>query len=142
MPWRRTAVAAAVIVTCLTVLDIVLDLVVVPYPEHRGARGQQSDFFRISRLSMCAAELLERLGHDVDRVERVRIVGVEAVVHLCCGLHRRLQPRFARRIGDAETLRREMAAWEQDRNAAGTVVKWRFTVDDARVKLHRLYPQI
>lgn len=47
-----------------------------------------------------------------------------------------------RRIGDAEALRREMAAWEQARNAAGTVVKWRFTVDDARVKLHRLYPQI
>ncbi|MFO0952137.1 MAG: IS630 family transposase [Isosphaeraceae bacterium] len=46
-----------------------------------------------------------------------------------------------RRIGDAEALRREIEAWAARRNAAGTVVKWRFTVDDARVKLHRLYPQ-
>jgi hypothetical protein len=47
-----------------------------------------------------------------------------------------------RRIGDIEQLRRELAAWQNARNTTGTLVKWRFTVDDARVKLHRLYPQI
>jgi hypothetical protein len=47
-----------------------------------------------------------------------------------------------RRIGDVATLRREMAAWSRDRNASSTRVRWRFTVDDARNRLHRLYPQI
>ena len=38
-------------------------------------------------------------------------------------------------------LRREVAAWEEDRNERGTV-KWRFTTADARIKLSRLYPVI
>ncbi len=45
-----------------------------------------------------------------------------------------------RRIGDAEALRRELAAWQERRNATKSVVKWRFGVDDARVKLRHLYP--
>jgi hypothetical protein len=47
-----------------------------------------------------------------------------------------------RRIGDVEALRRELSAWERERNAKRSTVKWRFTVDDARTRLHRLYPQI
>lgn len=47
-----------------------------------------------------------------------------------------------RRIPDRETLEREVAAWEQERNALGGPVNWRFTTDDARVKLKRLYPSI
>lgn len=47
-----------------------------------------------------------------------------------------------RRIGSAEELNRELSAWQSARNATKSVVKWRFTTDDARVKLHRLYPQI
>ena len=45
-----------------------------------------------------------------------------------------------RRIPDRETLQREIAAWERARNAARGTVQWRFTVIDARTKLHRLYP--
>jgi transposase len=47
-----------------------------------------------------------------------------------------------RRIPDLETLRREVAAWEQKRNAAVVKVDWQFTTADARVKLKRLYPTI
>ena len=47
-----------------------------------------------------------------------------------------------RRIADAEVLTAEVAAWEQARNAAGGRVDWRFTTDDARIKLKRLYPSI
>lgn len=47
-----------------------------------------------------------------------------------------------RRIPDLETLRREVAAWEQKRNAAVAKVDWQFTTADARVKLKRLYPTI
>jgi hypothetical protein len=47
-----------------------------------------------------------------------------------------------RRIGDLDTLRREVAAWQDARNAAGGTVNWRFTTADARIKLKRLYPSI
>jgi DDE superfamily endonuclease len=47
-----------------------------------------------------------------------------------------------RRIPDRATLRREVAAWEQSRNAAVVQVDWQFTTADARVKLKRLYPTI
>lgn len=46
-----------------------------------------------------------------------------------------------RRIGDMETMRREVAAWERDRNNKGVDINWRFTTKDARVKLRRLYPK-
>ena len=45
-----------------------------------------------------------------------------------------------RRLGDMETVRREIAAWQAPRNQAGTTIKWRFTTDGAREKLKRLYP--
>jgi transposase len=45
-----------------------------------------------------------------------------------------------RRIPDTETLCREVTAWETDRNAHATRVNWRFTTEDARIKLKRLYP--
>ena len=47
-----------------------------------------------------------------------------------------------RRIPDASTLTREVAAWQQQRNAAKTSVHWRFTTADARIKLNKLYPTI
>ena len=45
-----------------------------------------------------------------------------------------------RRIADEETLQREVAAWEQQRNAAQDTIDWRFSITDAREKLKRLYP--
>ena len=45
-----------------------------------------------------------------------------------------------RRIPDRETLEAEVGAWQEARNAAGATVEWRFTNQDARAKLHRLYP--
>jgi DDE superfamily endonuclease len=47
-----------------------------------------------------------------------------------------------RRIPDIEALRREVAAWVAQRNAAVVRVDWQFTTADARVKLKRLYPSI
>jgi hypothetical protein len=45
-----------------------------------------------------------------------------------------------RRIGDLETMRREVAAWVGSRNAKDSAVDWQFTAEDARIKLKRLYP--
>ena len=47
-----------------------------------------------------------------------------------------------RRIPGRETLEREVAAWKAKRNTVGDPVNWRFTTDDARIKLKRLYPSI
>jgi hypothetical protein len=41
---------------------------------------------------------------------------------------------------DTETLTREVSAWERARNERGATVEWRFTAEDAREKLARLYP--
>lgn len=46
------------------------------------------------------------------------------------------------RVADLGEMERLVAAWEADRNARARTVEWRFTVDDAREKLVRLYPKI
>jgi hypothetical protein len=47
-----------------------------------------------------------------------------------------------RRIPDKESLQREIAAWEEQRNRESLKIDWQFTTADARVKLKRLYPLI
>jgi hypothetical protein len=47
-----------------------------------------------------------------------------------------------RRIPDAATLKQEVAAWTDSLNAQDTDIDWRFTSEDARIKLRRLYPTI
>ena len=46
-----------------------------------------------------------------------------------------------RRIPDLETLRSEVEAWQKHRNKTANRVDWRFTTQDARIKLKRLYPK-
>ena len=46
-----------------------------------------------------------------------------------------------RRIDTREQLEAEIAAWERQRNASGTRIKWMFTTDKARAKMGRAYPQ-
>lgn len=47
-----------------------------------------------------------------------------------------------RRISDQETMKKEVEAWQATRNAIGKPMEWRFTTEDARVKLKKLYPTI
>jgi transposase len=47
-----------------------------------------------------------------------------------------------RRIPDKATLASEVAAWQQRRNTAEAKIDWRFTNDEARIKLKRLYPTL
>ena len=44
------------------------------------------------------------------------------------------------RLPDEEALRREVRASVAQRNAAQVTINWRFNTQDARTKLHRLYP--
>jgi hypothetical protein len=45
-----------------------------------------------------------------------------------------------RRLGSRETLAHEIAAWQQQRNARGAKIHWRFSIEVARDKFHRHYP--
>jgi hypothetical protein len=47
-----------------------------------------------------------------------------------------------RRIGELTELQNEIAAWSEKTNAKQRGVDWQFRIDDARVKLKRLYPKI
>ena len=42
--------------------------------------------------------------------------------------------------GDEDSLERAVSACVSERNAIGATINWRFTAQDARRKLHRLYP--
>ena len=47
-----------------------------------------------------------------------------------------------RRIPSQDALRREVGAWQTQRNRDMVRVEWRFTTEDARIKLKSLYPAI
>lgn len=47
-----------------------------------------------------------------------------------------------RRISDKETLKKEVAAWVENRNKKSVKVDWQFTTENARIKLKKLYPVI
>jgi hypothetical protein len=47
---------------------------------------------------------------------------------------------LARRIGDEAKLTAEVTVYEERRNREKAKIDWRFSLDDARAKLKRLYP--
>ena len=49
---------------------------------------------------------------------------------------------LSKRIADQETLKKEIRAWQDRRNEQRADISWRFTTDDARIKLKKLYPSI
>lgn len=46
------------------------------------------------------------------------------------------------RMGAKNNLVEQIAAWETERNQHAVGVDWRFTTEDARIKLKRLYPKL
>lgn len=49
---------------------------------------------------------------------------------------------LSRRIGTIEQMQSEVAAWEAPRNKDQVRVQWRFSIDQARIKLHKVYPKV
>lgn len=47
-----------------------------------------------------------------------------------------------RRIDNIETVRKEVKAWQENRNNKNAKINWQFTNKEARIKLKRLYPSI
>jgi transposase len=46
------------------------------------------------------------------------------------------------RFPTIEALRAQVEAWQHKRNQANVTINWRFTTEDARIKLKHLYPSI
>ena len=46
---------------------------------------------------------------------------------------------LAERMNDKTHLQEQVAAWQERRNAHAVTINWRFTTEDARIKLKRLY---
>jgi hypothetical protein len=49
---------------------------------------------------------------------------------------------LSERMNDKENLQKQVAAWQERRNASAVTIDWRFTTDDARIRLKKLYPTI
>ena len=49
---------------------------------------------------------------------------------------------LSRRINDIDVLNEELSAWQESRNEKEGAVDWQFTTEDARVRLHGLYPDV
>ena len=49
---------------------------------------------------------------------------------------------LADHVTSVDTLKEDIRLWTEQRNNCKNTVNWRFTTDDARVKLKRLYPSV
>ncbi|MDI6765465.1 MAG: transposase, partial [Bacteroidota bacterium] len=47
-----------------------------------------------------------------------------------------------RKISTIEMMKEEVNAWQTNRNNKNAVINWQFTNQQARIKLHKLYPTI
>ena len=47
---------------------------------------------------------------------------------------------LSKRVPTMQQMRKETAAWNKDRNQSASKINWRFSTEDARIKLKRLYP--
>ncbi|WP_204298363.1 transposase, partial [Stenotrophomonas maltophilia] len=57
-----------------------------------------------------------------------------------CEISVRQRQGLGRRIDDPKRLRKEIVAWQRQRNKARDRIKWMFTTEKARAKLGRAYP--
>jgi hypothetical protein len=57
-------------------------------------------------------------------------------------IHVLMEQCLKRRIGDIDTMRQQVDAWQKDRNNKDAKIKWQFNNDTARIKLKKLYPTI
>jgi len=48
---------------------------------------------------------------------------------------------FSKRVPSMRQMRKEVAAWNKTCNQSASKISWRFSTEDARIKLKRLFPQ-
>jgi transposase len=137
-PWRHVKITDQR--TCVDFAECMRDLVDVHYPAAPRVRVVLDNLSTHSAGALYQAfppaearRILRRLElHYVPKhASWLNLVEIEiGVLKGQC---------LARRIGDRATLKREIAAWTAERNAAGACIQWMFTVERAREKLGRAY---
>jgi len=95
------------------------------------------------------AECIRRLVDDFyPDVEQIVLVMDNLNTHKKASLYEAFEPAEAKRIADKLEIHHTpkhgswLNTWEHKRNAKEAKVDWRFTTEDARIKLKKLYPSI
>lgn len=139
-PWRHAKVTDQR--TCVDFAECMRDLVDVHYPEAERIRVVLDNLSAHSAGALYQAfepaearRILTKLEFHFTpkHASWLNMVEIEIGVMVAQCLNRR--------IADKATLVREIAAWERSRNRANAKINWMFTVDRARAKLGRAYPQ-
>jgi transposase len=139
-PWRHAKVTDQR--TCVDFAECMRDLVDEHYPEAERIRVVLDNLSAHSAGALYQAfepaEARRILGklefHFTPKhASWLNMVEIEIGVMVAQCLNRR--------IPDKATLIREIAAWEGSRNRAKATINWMFTVERAREKLGRAYPQ-
>ena len=121
-------------------------------------------YCRRDRAAPTWAEGVRRLvEEDFPQAQRITLVLDNLSTHTGASLYKTFAPEKARallgklaecefsvlarqcldrRIADIDTLRHEVSAWTEQRNQTSRPVEWRFTTDDACIKLRHLYQKI
>jgi transposase len=139
-PWRHVKVTDHR--TCVDFAECMRDLVDEHYPKATRIRVVLDNLSAHSAAALYQAFAPAEARRILSRLEFhftpkhaswLNMVEIEIGVMVAQCLDRR--------IPDKATLITEIAAWERQRNAQKAHIKWMFTVDRARQKLGRLYPQ-
>jgi transposase len=139
-PWRHAKVTDQR--TCVDFAECMRDLVDKHYPEAERIRVVMDNLSAHSAGALYQAfepaEARRILGklefHFTPKhASWLNMVEIEIGVMVAQCLNRR--------IPDKAMLIREIAAWESGRNRAKATINWMFTVERAREKLGRAYPQ-
>jgi transposase len=140
-PWRHAKVTDQR--TCNDFAECMRDLVDEHYPEATCIRVVLDNLSTHSAAALYKAFTPEEARRILRRIEFhftpkhaswLNMVEIEiGVMASQC---------LARRIDSKSKLIFEIAAWEQQRNAAGARINWMFTVERARQKMGRAYPML
>jgi len=139
-PWRHAKVTDQR--TCIDFAECMRELVDEHYPEAERIRVVLDNLSAHSAAALYQAfepaearRILSRLEFHFTpkHASWLNMVEIEIGVMVAQCLDRR--------IPDKQMLLREVAVWERRRNAEKARINWMFTVDRAREKLGRVYPQ-
>jgi hypothetical protein len=139
-PWRHAKVTDQR--TCIDFAECMRELVDEHYPEAEKIRVVLDNLSAHSAAALYQAfepaearRILSRLEFHFTPKHASWLNMVEIEIGVM------VKQCLDRRIADKATLISEIAAWERRRNATKARINWMFTVDRARQKMGRVYPQ-
>ena len=138
-PWRRVKVTAQR--TARDFAECMRELVDLHYPQAQQVRVVLDNLSTHSAGALYEAFPAPEAHRVLRRLEfhyTPKHASWLNMVEIEIGVLRR--QCLDRRIGERDRLVAEIAAWEQQRNAAGARITWMFSTERARAKMARAYP--